>query len=353
MTPETLAIDLRFKGVGRINRKSGTTDPTVLRKIKRMLRDLYEDARLDILRALRDGQVSFLEVYDAFRRHALHELPIGDTMPELATAMRDWILGATKAKEYSTNHLGNLETARKLFLEHEPKARVADLPRLLDELRKTYGVKHPRSFNLARSAAQSFVRATLKRSHPLYLQVAAVEPRKVKTKPPGKSLTIEEIGTRFPNRQTDKVDAIAWSLVMTGMNPKEYWGRWQTQADRIHVAGTKRGGRVRDIPLIQAPAVPRLSRDRFTRVFRERIGGAFAPYQLRRTYVQWMERAGIPRARRRMYLGHGAKDVTDLYERHEITAYLIEDAKKLRAFLNLPDPTSKTSPESSPVALVG
>jgi integrase len=337
VTPETLTIDLRFKGVGRINKKSGTTDPVVVLKIKRKFRELYEDGRLDILRAVRDGHVSCLQVYDACRRRRLHELPIGETMPELATAMKAWIEGATK--EYSTNHLGNLETARRLFEAKFPKARVADLPHVLEELRKTYGSKHPRSFNLARSAAQAFVRATLKRSHPLYIEVAAVETRIVKKRPPGKALSIDEVRERFPHPETDKVDAIAWSMVTTGMNPKEYWARWQTLSDRVHVNGTKRGGRERDIPLVRVPAVPRLSRDRWQRVFRERIAGAFTPYQLRRTYSQWMEAAHIPRARRRLYLGHGAKDVTDLYEAHEVTAFLAEDATKLREFLGLPDPT--------------
>jgi hypothetical protein len=51
-----------------------------------------------------------------------------------------------------------------------------------------------------------------------------------------------------------------------------------------------------------------------------------------------MELARIPRTRRRMYMGHGAKDVTDLYEEHEVTAFLVEDATKLREFLKLDPP---------------
>jgi hypothetical protein len=47
-----------------------------------------------------------------------------------------------------------------------------------------------------------------------------------------------------------------------------------------------------------------------------------------------MEEAGIPRTRRRLYLGHGAKDVTDLYEVHDVTAYLAEDAARLGRYLD-------------------
>ena len=42
-----------------------------------------------------------------------------------------------------------------------------------------------------------------------------------------------------------------------------------------------------------------------------------------------MEEAGIPRARRRLYMGHGARDVTDLYEVHRVTSFLREDTARL------------------------
>lgn len=340
MTPDTLPIDRRFAGVGRIHKASGTTNSAVRRKINAALTSLYDEGRLDVLRAVRDGDITPMQAYDAVRRRVLHELPIGETMPLLLTAFDRWQTSATP--EYSKDHLENLTTARNHFEKHDATARVADLPKVLDGLRITLGAKHPRSFNLVRAAALAFVRATLKRSHPLWLACAAVEPRKVPKKPLGTSISPADMRDRFKNPETDKVDAIAWSLVTTGMGAKEYWGRWQTQADRIHIIGTKRGGRVRDIPLTRAPSVPRLSRDRFERVFRARCQSVITPYDLRRTFVRWLELAGVPRTRRKLYMGHGARDVTDLYERAELTAYLVEDAKKLRAFLGLPEPTATT-----------
>jgi hypothetical protein len=41
-------------------------------------------------------------------------------------------------------------------------------------------------------------------------------------------------------------------------------------------------------------------------------------------------------------MGHATGDVTELYERHEIEAYLVADAKKLREWAGLPDPTVTT-----------
>ena len=57
------------------------------------------------------------------------------------------------------------------------------------------------------------------------------------------------------------------------------------------------------------------------------------PYDLRRTYAHWLELAQIPRTRRKLYLGHSAGDITDLYERHEIDAFLSADGRTLRAWL--------------------
>lgn len=342
MTPDTLPIDVQIRHVGRIHRASGTLDKVVRRNILRMLRSLRDGARLDILRAIRDGQVTFLQVYDAYVRQSLHELPIGNAMPLLSVAMKAWIKDATP--DFSAKHIENHGTARKQFEKHDADARVADLPRVLEELRKSYGAKYPRSFNLYRATALSFARSTLKRSHPIYLACLAVEERKVPKRKPKPQLTVEALRGFFPNPDTNKVDRIVWAMVTTSMHASEYWGEWHVEADRIHIGGTKTAGRNRDVPLVRIPSLPPLSRDRFQRLFRERMKATgLTPYDLRRTYMQWLESAGIPRTRRKMYMGHGAADVSDAYERHEISAFLVADAKTLGAFLGIvpPDPKAK------------
>jgi integrase len=341
MTPDTLPIDVRIKGVGRIHRASGTADKVVRRKIVRMLKALRDAGRLDILRAIRDGHVTLLQVYDAAQRNALADLPIGNTMPLLSTAMRAWIEDARP--DYSAKHIENHDYAQRQFEKEDKDARVADLPRLLEALRKTYGARHPRTFNIYRASALSFARATLKRSHPVYMACLAVEERAVPKRKSKPQLTVDAIRGFFPNPGENKVDRIAWAMVTTGMHAKEYWGEWHAEADRIHIGGTKRGGRVRDVPLIQAPALPPLSRDRFQRLFRERMRATgLTPYDLRRTYAQWLESAGIPRTRRKLYMGHGVKDVTDIYERHEVAAFLVADAKTLGAYLGITPPDAAT-----------
>lgn len=334
MTP-TLIIDRTFKGVGRIKIRTGTRLPAVRRKFSRMLTALADEGRVDMLRALRDGRIHIMQLHDAYQRKALDQLPSAETSRPLAPAMRDWIalFGETKHAASLETSLGYLESAR-------PNALISDLPHLLLTLRVTLGQSHPRSFNMLRSAASGFIRQTLTRSHSLYPQVLAVELVPVKKTRRHRPLTVAEMRAWFPNPQIDDLDAIAWGMATTGMGCGEYWGRWSVMLDRVHIEGTKsehyvRDTRVRDVPLVLAPAVPRMHRRTFEDKLRDRTGRAMTPYDLRRTYSNWMEAAGILRTRRKLYLGHSAGDVTGGYELHEVSAFLAEDGKILRQFAGL------------------
>jgi integrase len=72
---------------------------------------------------------------------------------------------------------------------------------------------------------------------------------------------------------------------------------------------------------------------RFAKALAKASGDTVQPYDLRRTYATWMEKAQIPRSRRRRYMGHSLGDVTELYEQDELERYLAEDAAKLEAFV--------------------
>lgn len=333
MTPDTLVIDRTFKGVGRIKKATGTLNPAVRRKISRMLTALFDDGKLDVLRAIRDGDISMMETYEAYQRHALDRLPTGGTAKLLRAAFDAWVNQLQVPSDCSADHIRSLGCSAKEFTKAKKKATVAELPAVLERMRNTVGLQYPRTFNLARAHALAFVRSTLKRSHPLWSAVAAVELRKVPATKQRRPLTVVQMRGFFPAPATDPVDAIAWSMATTGMHQKELWGEWENQGTHIRVVGTKREGRVRDIPLVMAPVVPSMHRRTFEDKLRERTSRAIVPYDLRRTYANWMESAGIPRTRRRMYLGHGASDVTDLYEQHEVAAYLLEDRAKLRAHI--------------------
>lgn len=334
MTPETLKIDRNFPGVGRIKKHTGTTRPDVRKRISKMLTALYEDGKLDILRAIRDGDLTMLEVHAAYQRKELDKLPTAATVKPLAEAMKAWIDGLIVPREVSAKHKGSLETSRRYFEKAGKNAPIAELPAVVEKLRSTLGREHPRSFNLARAAALAFIRATLKKSHPLWLAVAAVEVCKLGEGRAHSPLSPDQMRAWFPAPATDPVDAIAWGMATTGMGAGEYWGRWSVESDRVHIAGTKRKGRVRDVPLVRAPAVPAMHRRTFEDKVRERVP-SITVYDLRRTFANWLESAGIPRTRRKLYMGHTAGDVTGLYELHEVRAFLAADAIALKAYLGL------------------
>lgn len=327
----TLIIDRRFRGVGRICLVSGTTNPVVKGKYERMLVALYDDGKVDILRAIRDRVLTFADAHDAYRRRAMHELATGDTAQELQKAWAAWVKGA----DASEKHRISLGMSGKYLKRADGKARVGDLPRLLRKLRETLGAEHPRSFNLLRAAVSAFVRDTLSRAHPLYASCTAVPTRTVKRKRKGRPLSVEQLQNYFGFPAAEPVGEIAWWMATTGMGAQEFWGEWSVNRDAscIHIEGTKREGRVRDVPLVLLPARPAVHRQTFEKKFRDRTMRAFQPYDLRRTYANLLELAGIPRTRRRLYMGHGASSVTDLYEHHEVRRFLIEDADRLAKIL--------------------
>ena len=254
MTRITLVIDREFRGVGRIKRASGTTNPSIKRKMSRILTTLHDEGRLDILRSIRDGVLTILEVYDAYQRKGLDSLPTAATVKPLKDAWEVW----ADELDCSDKHRISLGVSLGYFVGVAPSATINDLPRLAEGLRRTLGGKHPRSFNLARSAALAFLRDTVKQSHALWSAVRDVRPVKVPKRAPRPDLTPDWMRNTFPHPETDAVDAIAWGMALTGMGAGEYWGRWDVMADRVRVSGTKRDARVRDVPLTRAPAVPRI-----------------------------------------------------------------------------------------------
>lgn len=340
----TLLIDRRFRGVGRVKRASGTTSKVVLRRLNRMMTALFDEGRLDLLRAVRDGELTPLALLDAYQRKSLDRLPTAQLAAPLAAAWLAWVLAKDCSIEHkrslvqSLRHILNAKVASPFgvtdlgaITKGLPRKSVADLPALLAAARKRLA-KHPTSFRLARSASQAFVRETLKRSHPLYRDVSDVAP--LVTKPQRLKRPQTVAGLVAICGTVDEATAAAiWSMATTGMGPKEYWGRWQRETGGIHVYGTKREGRDRLVPDLGRCTRPQLSRQAFEDRLVEQAGAAITPYDLRRTFANWMEATGITRARRRIYMGHGAKDVTDMYEWHEVMSFLETDAASLREWL--------------------
>lgn len=327
----TTYLDRRFRGVGRIKKATGTEHKPTIRLLSAMLTGLFERGRLDILKSIQKGELSPLQVWEFYRINELEKLPTAQTMGDLSQKMYAWI----EDKECSDAHRRSLhQSLRHILAVAKRSVAVADLPELLTTLRaQMKGDTHARSFNLSKAAAQAFLKSTLKRSHSLYHEVTAIEPLKVTAKRTKHPLTPEEFAA-LTEAMPARARAVAVAMAYTGMGWSEYTGHWNVHPDRIQIFGTKRKGRKRLIPTPpRFPHVVTMSYKVFRAELAKASGGTVRPYDLRRTYANWLEAAGVPRTRRKMYLGHGASDVTDLYERHEVERFLAEDAERLRRFV--------------------
>ena len=136
--------------------------------MSRTLTTLHDEGRLDILRSIRDGVLTILEVYDAYQRKGLDSLPTAATVKPLKDAWEVW----ADELDCSDKHRISLGVSLGYFVGVAASATINDLPRLAEGLRRTLGGKHPRSFNLARSAALAFLRDTVKQSHALWSRCA-------------------------------------------------------------------------------------------------------------------------------------------------------------------------------------
>lgn len=327
-------LDRRFRQVGRIKRAAGTDHKPTIKLLDGMLTGLFERGRLDILRDIQKGTYTPLQVWTFYRTNELHRLPTAATMSPLEASMSAWI----DDRECSDAHRRSLhQSLRHLMSVGTKSVTVADIPELLRLLRpKLKAVKHPRSFNLAKAACQAFVRSTLSKGSPLYFEVMAVETLRVVPQRKKNPLSPAELVTLTDKLSAWEAEAV-WTMALHGMGPTEYAGKWHVEGvDRVHIFGTKRSGRDRVVPYLREISYA-IKHDIPYKALRltlsEASDGSVTPYDLRRSYANWMEAAGIPRTRRKMYLGHGAVDVTDLYERHEVDRYIEADALLLTGYL--------------------
>jgi len=337
----SLRLDI-WTPIGRIARASGTSHLPTLNKMTAMLKEFatQEPLRLDILRSIREGTLSPLIVYEAHVTRRLDKLPTAETMTPLAGALDAWLPLAQCGEKHRAAH----KTAITFLKEStRTTATLGDLPAAVRTIRLQLAKEgHAAQFNRVRSSVQAFVRDTLGRSSEIYLKVSdvkALQETKSRKNNPQSVAFIVELTRKIESRHVGAL----WGMALTGMGPKEFFDGWKIVGTGVHVPGTKRKGRDRLVPLVMSERFAGATGDRalttehrarkFAEALKVASGGTVQPYDLRRTYATWMEAAQIPRTRRRQYMGHSTKDVTDLYESHEVERYLTEDALKLEGFV--------------------
>jgi integrase len=327
----TVYLDRRFRSVGRIKKSAGTDHKPTVRRLNEMLDGLFQRGRLDILRSIQKGEYTPLQVWEFYRLNELEKLPTAATMSPLEASMKAWI----EDKECAESHRRSLhQSLRHLMSVGSKSATIEQLPELLASLRvKMKAAKHPQTFRLAKAAAQAFVKSKLTKAHPLYFQVMAVEGLKIVQQRRKNPLSPAELA-QIVEKMKPVHGWAAVTMARTGMGPTEYAGEWRIEPDRVEIYGTKRDARLRAVPLF-APCYHSQGWNykEFRIALREASEGRVRPYDLRRTYANWLEAAGIPRTRRKLYMGHSESDVTDRYEWHEVERFLADDAERLRKYV--------------------
>lgn len=330
-------IDRRTR-VGRIAVASGTNHVPTFKRLNEMVTTLNETGRTDLLRSLRDGEMSPLFVYEAFRVNELHRLPTSAELKPVAFAMWAWYESVDCSLAQKAAH--------KTAVVRLAGGTIAELPAALQRYReRCRKAKTPAQFNRVRASALAFIRDTLKRSHRLYGEVRDVPLMKEKKAPERHILSWSDVQAIAPKLEDARDRAALYGMVLTGMGPKEWYiDGWKLSDSRITIHGEKRASRARIVPAVRtlryASPQPQsdVGRERERRRFGERLlsVAGIRPYDLRRTYANWLESAGISRTRRIAYLGHSGGDVTSIYERHEVDQFLAEDASRIEAFLAQP-----------------
>lgn len=354
----TLRVDRSFAVVGRIARASGTNDARLFKRVNEMLDALFAIPRFDLLRSLRDGKRSFLEVYEFWRIGKLDALPEAAEMGNLGERMGAW---ADRAKA-SDAHRSERRRYVKLIRAHVgPHGTLRELPAAVREM-KSAMADTPPSFNHLRNVALAFLRDELGRRSELYLDVQDVTTYPKKRSREARHLTVAQITdlAATMDARAPGTGAMVWTLATTGMRPKEYWGRgrrgggqkpvqgaWNDFGSFLYVAGTKTENAPRRVMRVVEPAAPVRGKKWLEEMIAEASQGGFQLYDLRRTASKWWEKAGIDRSNRQVYFGHAAKDVTDLYERDVEQTDLPADTERFAAWLAA-ERAKLTQPEHSP-----
>lgn len=279
-------------------------------------------------------RIAPLYALSLYRMGRLEEVPSADVLPPLKPSWEAWVA----AKDYSKEYRASIGSTLNALLRLGSEPTIGHLPTLLrayrDECKREAKAVQ---FTRAKAHVQAFVRDTLRKRHEVYRDVTDIDVLPAAgqvLRRPQKPDALRDLLALLPSVHR----RLAWEMAVTGMGPKEYWGQWSCRQlpPHVHIEGTKRASRVRDVPLWAGNlAGPRRSRSAFRAAWDRHLGDKLGIYDLRRSFAVWMEDAGIPRSRRKLYLGHSAGDVTGLYERRELLAWLEKDGERLRAYAGI------------------
>lgn len=329
----TPILRMYFRGIGRIERAIGFTDPTMLPRLKEMLRVLYESGKADeLLRSVRATRLSLRQVWAVYRAGTWDRLPTPEHALPFGETFEAWRQQKPSAayRRFAGWARAALERARR-------PATLADLRAACLLYRAACDTaRQGAMFNRVVATLRAFLRDTITTEHAVALELAMLEalPEVVKRaknpQRPDEAFTIREA------LAVDRPDAAAawWTLCCTGMLPDELCrDKWAIEDGRVRIRGTKRDARDRVVPLLDPAIGPtNLTTQQLQRALRA-AGLGIRPKDGRDSFALWCDLAGIPEGWKAALLGHAAGTVTRAYGWQETERIFGEVEEKLRALL--------------------
>lgn len=329
----TLRLDVQIPGVGRIAKASGLTDRSAFKRLNDLVANLLGAGRLDILRAVKDGAITPMQLYDVSRRIGNEKSFLRITVANfyrLNKALKWWEDHLAKEDRGSDKHRKNQLNGVRRVIAMAPPAKqarllVIDLPELARRYRKQCLEKKAKSeWAHTKTYLRTFIRDRAGPSSPVLGDLEEI---------PALARSTEEVNRRpqdyrnlvpFLNTVDPRVASTLLTMALTGMGLEEFFENGCKVTEEkgyryITVYGRKRKGRLRAVPFVAEPYDLRWGLSTFRRHFTEAmeklpVDQQFAPYDMRRTYAVALTSSGVDEVRHDPYLGHGPRTQTQKYQ---------------------------------------
>jgi hypothetical protein len=374
----TLVLDMRlkkleeFRGMSlRLKKATGIPASArnaveIVKQMKLMIRELERKRDVKKLRAIQNGDLSLASAFVLWQEGRL-DLAEEHGDKKVLKHWRAYINTANRREITRRNRLV-IVAALENHGFISAKNVLNDLPSLLKRIRLHYkNAKQLVMFNTIRIELLSFLKEGLE------LDEESGVVRAVKKVPRFKKLVrrkhhpflspsdcadfCREVKNGKSVHKNHYANVILFAC-LHGVRPTELNKiEIDPTTEHLKVVGTKNENADRVVPLLLSPDQlptnpPKI--DTLNRLF-ERMGSQVRVRDFRRTYSRWVEEAGISHLHYKVYLGHGSRTVTDLYQRADPDqSALDEDAKKLQVWFDKElkrTPTERQKPQ--PVSALG
>lgn len=322
-------FDRSFPGVGNINRSSRTKSLKTFHRLNDLLTELWEDARVDVLRDIRSGRVTAQEVYDQRRKRK----PYDGTSVILARRLEDevarWVPRSAEAERSRKRYRVSWDHLLRLL---PANVTAADLARVDWRSVRRRWKGGPADWNRMRSAVSRFLSMTLADKYHPHRRAVMAQLTRAK-EPKGRLPDINAaLFWRVVAAVPERVRACYVTMAALGVGPSEYLSLEEhhllPHTRQVRVPGTKSEERDRLLVVGEEAwrwvnqGVPSPVRYKWLRIHFKRAAAACGSpglrlYDLRHLRAMMLSDDGIPEAEIATVMGHTSVQTTRIYTRQK------------------------------------